>query len=377
MILDVFDSTFKRIGNIKKFEMATYTDPLNSKGSFTITFGSNDDAKKVIENGKYILLEKEVMGEIQGLSSSSSAETNIVVKGPLVKNILSKRCIPTTFSLYNNVTYFVRALVNNECINPVNEKRKVKILKLSDNDDYIPVDNLESKMYIKTGGEVLTAIEEKLEEYSMGYDLVPLIKNIKSEDETKTNVENIEFRVLQGKDRSRFNTDGNNIVEFSLELKNLLASDYSKLLTDYKNVAYVAGQGKAENRIVKESGETEMSDLDRIELYVDARDLQQEELSDIEYEEVLIQRGSEKLAEHKISETFNAIVDQYNKRYKYGKDYYKGDWVSIKDINLPIVVKAQITKIIKTVDSKGTTLEVTFGTEKMSIFKKIKRGGIL
>jgi hypothetical protein len=41
-------------------------------------------------------------------------------------------------------------------------------------------------------------------------------------------------------------------------------------------MAYVAGEGEGENRKVVETGETDTESIDRIELYVDARDLQSE-----------------------------------------------------------------------------------------------------
>lgn len=89
---------------------------------------------------------------------------------------------------------------------------------------------------------------------------------------------------------------------------------------NYKNVAYVAGQGQGEERIIIKVGDVDSVDFERRELYVDARDLQQEEMSDEEYKNVLISRGLERLAENSIIDnlTFEVDGEEYNKNFTLG-----------------------------------------------------------
>ena len=103
------------------------------------------------------------------------------------------------------------------------------------------------------------------------------------------------FVVFQGTDRSVQQSE-RPVVIFSDEFGNLAAPKYTKTSVDYKNKAYVAGQGEGDDRVVVIVDLTDGEEAR--ELYVDAKDIQQEEgVTAEEYEALLRQRGLEKLAE--------------------------------------------------------------------------------
>lgn len=123
-------------------------------------------------------------------------------------------------------------------------------------------------------------------------------------------------------------------VKFSDELGNIVAQSYLINISDYKNFAYVYGQGKNEERIGYTVDLT--SGGDRYELYVDARDIGWTYYDDnnVEhqhtaesYKQALIQRGIEKLLERRAIREFTAEVNSGDSLFRFGEDYELGDIV--------------------------------------------------
>ena len=122
--------------------------------------------------------------------------------------------------------------------------------------------------------------------------------------------------------------------------------------------------------------------MDRIEFYVDARDLQSEvynedgtttSLTDAQYRATLVQRGKEKLAEHEVTETFDAQIRQFGDvQYEFGVDYVKGDKVTIIDEQLMVQVSATVTSVEEDFDDEYALI-LTFGYSYPTILQKVKR----
>ena len=374
MVLDVFDKNFNRIENITTHSYAEYTKILNSQGSFEIHVPLDDTSRTIMSDGVFILLERDVCGIISGIQPTSNEETGekmLTIKGSLAKSLLNRRCIPSTVTLSGTITSVVRSLVNANAINPTNTKRKLPIV-LSSNSEYIPTSPSISTQV--TGGTLEEAAENLLETQEMGYDLTPIL--------SQTAITGFEFRVIAGKDRRISNTSGNNPVVFSVDLKNILTSEYNYNTSDYKNIAYVAGEGEGSERVVVNTGDNNSEGLDRYELYVDARDLQSvdedsEPISSADYENMLIVRGNAKLKENIIEETYVATINQSNSQFAYGVDYNLGDLVTIRDSSIGVTLDARVTQIQAVSEGERSILNVTFGYYKMSTKQKLRRGGVI
>lgn len=162
------------------------------------------------------------------------------------------------------------------------------------------------------------------------------------------------FEVYDGIDRT-VTQHGRPYVLFSDEYENITGAEYTLNTTGYSNYAYVAGQGEGSARIVVTVDQT--GGGERRELWVDARDLQQDtehnETLDA-YKARLQQRGLEKLAEAARSESFAAAaVDMGN--FKYLTDWDLGDIVSFEKWGIRI--DQRITEV-EEVD-EGGVLTVT------------------
>lgn len=374
MILDVFNKNFVRIENIAFYSYAEYTKALNSSGEFEIQISLDETALTILKDGVIILFEEDIAGFITYLNPSideESGEKILTIKGQLLNSVLSRRCVPRTMTLSGTRTNVVRNIVNTHCINPTDSKRALPLV-LSTDSQYIPSSgNVNTQI---TGGSVQENIEELLAVEEMGYDVVPVLG--------LSDLTGFEFRVISGQDRSENNTAGNDVVMFSSDLRNILKSTYVYNSNDYKNMTYVAGEDSGAARVVIETGSTSAAGLDRYELYTDARDLQsidenQQKLTPQEYQALLIERGSDKLTEYQLEESYSANIFQLNTQYVFRQDYNLGDLVTIYDPNIDLRLNARVTEIRVTSMGETDITEVTFGYYRMSLNKRLRRKGVI
>ena len=141
-------------------------------------------------------------------------------------------------------------------------------------------------------------------------------------------------------------------VIFSDDLGNIKSQSFEVDASDYKNYAYVYGEESGDSR--KSAIVDIHKDGEQIrELYVDARDLQTEyedesgetqTYTDEEYQELLIERGTQKLADANANAyTFDFSLDPYNQIAELGKDYDLGDIIIIKSNEYGVLIHARIT----------------------------------
>ena len=148
-------------------------------------------------------------------------------------------------------------------------------------------------------------------------------------------------------------------VLFSDEFQNITGAEYTLNATGYANYAYIAGQGEGAARVIVEVDQT--GGAPRRELWVDARDLQQDtehsETLDA-YKARLQQRGLEKLAEAARSESFAATaVDTAN--FKYLEDWDLGDIVSMEKWG--ILLNQRVTEVEEAYEGGVTTITPVCG----------------
>lgn len=158
------------------------------------------------------------------------------------------------------------------------------------------------------------------------------------------------FQVYEGieKPNAKFSKRWGNLANLRL-----LQSD-----TDFKNVAYVGGEGEGSERVYVACGQTGSSGLDRHEMFVDARDIRKENKSQAEYEALLKERGLQKLNEHnqKLSVSFDVAPDQFDKAYSLGDIIY----CILPDDGLKLFVR--VIAFEETIEKNEKSLTLTIGT---------------
>lgn len=381
MILEVFDNQRNRVAMIKQYSSAEYTVKFNGVGTFTISVNVNDDSIKYLVINNYILLDAGIMGIIKRRSKINALSTSMTINGYMISHILSYRTFIKTQVFSGTVEDIIEQMMNNNFINPQDIKRKIDFIKFEKCNL-----NGESKKVQNTGGTVEEAIESVLLVEDKGFSFEPEIAKYNEDTGNLTNVSNFILKILEPVDRSFNNKENNNPIVFSVDLNNLEELSFEEDGSDYKNLGVVAGAGEGEERIILEVGALDLSGIDRQEVYIDARDLSKTKyennveviIPDNEYQEMLNSRGNERLKDYELFLDLDGkIVTQGQTVNNYGKDYFLGDYVTVIDNELGYMVNAQITEFKKTISNGTEKNDLTFGYQRESLRKILKKRGAI
>ena len=178
------------------------------------------------------------------------------------------------------------------------------------------------------------------------------------------------FELSQGTDRSILQEVNPHII-FSDRYNNLLSFTYFTDTSVKRNFAYVLGKGEGEQR--KRTTcftNSEPALLDRYEVYVDAKDISDEEqengetkpISDAEYIELLKEKGKQNLVP--ITMKSESQIAVQSTQFQYGVDYFVGDFVTAEHHRFGIRQnKIQLVGMIESFDRNGRNLTPTFKEE--------------
>lgn len=175
------------------------------------------------------------------------------------------------------------------------------------------------------------------------------------------------FECYKGVDRSAAQSSVP-IVFFSDEFGNLAAPHYTRGISNWKNFAYVAGEGEGAARTVITIDQRQAGD-DRRELFVDAKDITSENLSTAAYKAALNERGLEKLAECKQTESFEGTGENIA-NFSYLTDWDLGDIVTVEYTRLDISIDERVTEVEEVYENGVETITPTLGTplpEKLNL----------
>lgn len=381
MLLEIFSiATGERVSMIKTCKFSQYVEEFCGSGSFSLTVPIEDDSLKYLNKDHFILLDKDVMGIIRYRKKTTEASSSVEIKGYLTNKILEWRYFLVTKMFKGTITKISRDMVDFFFINNEDERRNISLIKLSEDPKYIPA--AESTSIQATGKTVGYVLSSLLSQYGYGFSLVPTIAKYDEKLGQVTNIADLSFRVHKPSDRTIGNTEGNTPVVFSTSMNNLSSSTYIEDDTEYCSTAIVAGEGEGILRTTVEIGDVEASGMNRIELYVDARDLQSEvdeeaAMTDEEYREILTNRGYSYMEDHASLQSMEGTVIDGASSYVYGRDFFNGDYVSVIDEEFDLIASVQISSVTKSSTESGEKLDITFGKERVTIQKIVRKRGIV
>lgn len=377
MKLEIFNkANMVRNDIIKTYSYVQYVDELNGRGSFEIRIPTNEESLMYLTYGNYIWFEDGIVGIIKGIKDTEDSDVEFTIYGYLTNHILEFRSFLLTSRYYDTIGNIARQMFTDLFINPEDIKRKIHFVRLSQDPEYIPT--ITGNVRIQNTGDTLFDVySEMLLPYDLGFELYPIISNY-IEGQPSPNLSAMELRLITPVDRTINNSSGNSPVVFSFDMDNLSLLEYEEDGRQYNTIAIVASEGEGEERKVIEVGELEKTGVDRIELYVDARDLQSgdeggTQITDEELEELMEQRGLEKLEEHKKFISVDGTVVTGSMQYKYGVDFKKGDYVSIYSKKLNKIINLQVTSVTKSISSGVEYFDIGFGRDRLSISKLNER----
>ena len=99
-------------------------------------------------------------------------------------------------------------------------------------------------------------------------------------------------------------------------------------------------------------------------------------LTDKELKSLMEQRGLESLSEHLKFVSFDGTIITGGMSYKYGEDFFLGDYVTVQDKTLGLSVDLQIISVKKTISDGVEYFDIGFGYDRLTIRKmKGERNG--
>lgn len=149
-------------------------------------------------------------------------------------------------------------------------------------------------------------------------------------------------------------------IIFSEQKKNLLNGKVTDDNTNYKNVAYAAGKGENEDRLITVIGTA--TGFDRREIYVD--------LSNIDDPDELKSEGQKKLDTYKIIKSVEGKIYQIP-NMEYEKDFFLGDIVTVEGDG--VYEDKRIIQAKEIYERNNISVELGFGDKIPSLAEQIKK----
>ncbi|MEV2580997.1 siphovirus ReqiPepy6 Gp37-like family protein [Paenibacillus larvae] len=284
------------------------------------------------------------------ISIGEDGAEELIVKGSMLASLIGRRITyPPQGRAYDYINApietIIKQLVKHNCVSPADQKRIIPGLICA------PDRGRGEKIQFQTRYKPLGEEIEKLSLMSqMGWEVSLDIENRR-----------YVFDMLTGRNLTA-DQDVRPPAIFSTAYDNIESQSYTNSAIGYKNIAVVGGQGEGEDRKIVTVGTS--TGLNRYEMFVDARDVGTEEegktQTEAEVEQMLTDRGREKLAEVKRVESLEAkILTQSNLSYR--KDYDLGDVVTVLNRQWGLIMNTRITEVAEVYEPSQVRIDVTFG----------------
>lgn len=346
----VYNKSLSLQGVVDDYKSIIWTTRYFKAGDFELYLRASEKNINLLQKDFYLCREQDINGTelhnvmiIQNIELTTDVEQGnfLIITGKCLKSIVGRRVILQQTSINGRVEVAIRKVITENIIAPTALVRRIDKFFLSQTKGF--TDTMSSQV---TGDNIEEWLETVCTTYGMGWDVY--IRDA-----------SFVFYLYKGENRS-YAQDTNSYVVFSKEFDNLLTSDYKFSMENYKNVAIVAGEGEGINRKTCTVGVAR--DLDRYELYVDARDVSTNdgEMTMFEYNRLLMGRGVEALAETVTTESFTGSVAP-SRNYVLNEDYFLGDVVQVIN-EYGISATPRIIEIIDSEDDTGRTVIPTFST---------------
>jgi hypothetical protein len=367
LVFNLTNDDFELIGEVNEFTSLIWPDNFNGYTTFELNAPITPENKFLFKKNNVIWCggDNAAVIEIVEVDKNDSGEKKFKVKGRTLEMLLTTRIVWGTYNATNkHSSTIMYEMVDKHCVNPSQSNRKIPFLECASDEQLGKIIS-----YQKTGGEVYDAIQSVASDSDLGFCVL-----------FKPKEKKLIFKIIQGTDRT--NVQNDNFVIFSTDLEDILSSSYYSNNQDLKTTAYVAGEDKGADRKYIVSGDNASPGFLRREVYVDAREIQstikdenenETTLNLDEYNDLLNDKGNEKLAECVVTESFEAKIRIAGDiQYRYGVDYFLGDKVIVQDVELGIQAIAIVSEACENFDDEYELI-VTFGYSYPTIIQKIKR----
>ena len=354
-MLYIFDRNLNFQGIIEGYFSLRWVRRYSKCGEFELHCGLTIESLNLLKKGNIVWKKDDLEAgyiSYRSLKKDVEGKEIIVVRGKFLTGYLGQRIIWGTESLNTTAESGMRQLIDKNCINPINVDRKIDLFTLGQLKNYPDILN-----YQVSYRNLLDEIESIADTNELGIRTLIDVQN-----------KLMEFDVYKGLDRTASQSVNAPSI-FSKEFENILEQEFVDSSTNYRNLALIAGEGEGALRQFATIGQGE--GLDRFELFVDGRDLQQGDLNNEEYSLLLENRGQNKLSEYTDIQTFDSKIN-LNSNLTYKEDFDLGDLVTCTSKKWGIAIDTRITEIEEVYDSNGKQINIVYGNNIPTLIDKIK-----
>ena len=319
MEVRIYDRDLNFKGVIENHTSLIWTRKYYEPGNFEIHAPITEQNLRLLAKGNIISKrgssEAGVIEDIE--NEESDLKNEITAKGRFLSSYMDRRLIKSTVNFSGKIEVAMRNLLSGVTAIPLVELGTLNGF----------TETVEFQATMKN----LMTYETKLAKAgTIGYRFRPDFRNRK-----------IIFETYKGTDRTTAQGINSRVI-FSESYNNLNNVIYKYNDQQYRTKAIVGGEGEGAARVYVEVGGG--TGLDLREIFVDAKDIQSEGLTDAAYKAALAQRGRETLAANVVSESVECETEA-DINFKYKTHYDLGDIVTVKKKKWGIVLNQRITEL--------------------------------
>jgi len=353
MNIYVLNSTFQPIGIIDVYKSVIWTTRYSGTGEFELYCNASTENLSLLKKNRCMVRDKDINGDlmenvmmIKNIELRADPENGdmLIITGRDLRCIIGQRVIGSQTYVLGSIPECIHMILMECVIYPENSFRHIPNFEFKRNTDITT--SLEKQVVGENAEDFITNI---CEEYELGCKVY-----IKAQK--------LVFELYEGKDRS-YNQSENPFVVFSVKFDNLITADYQNIGEDFKNVAYVGGEGEGnEQKIVVVGNGYGAIGLNRFETWVDAESTSSNEgmTTETVYENILEAQGSEALAATANNELYECETDAAG-QFQLNRDYFLGDIVQFEN-GYGVNTTARVLEVIESEDSSGIYCIPTFST---------------
>lgn len=364
------DTEFKMVGVIDTFISLIWTDRYDEAGDFELFLPMDTPVTNLIKEDYYLVInESEHAMVIEDITITTDVEEGkrLKVTGTSLEKILDRRIVW-------NKTNFNKTYVGDTAEVDTVPSLQDAIIKLLDENvtssAAIAARQIKNFIYEKSTDESITKLTIEAQYY--GESIYEIVSTLCKENQigfkvTLNSNNQFVFKLYAGADRT-YDQIKNPYVVFSPNNDNLFNSSYYRGKSSFKNVALVSGDNSDDESKKEYQQPVQVGNaigIERREIFTDGSDISitgddNVALTPTQYAAHQKQKGIDTLIEHLEYEAFEGEVEA-TIMYKYGEDFFMGDYVQLED-EYGHEGQAYISEFIISQDSSGISMYPTFIT---------------
>lgn len=351
----IFTPNLEFLTEIDDYESLIFTRRWHEVGEFELRINRHKNGTDALQKGNLVMLgaDRHKVGIIKHreieLSEEGKASETWLIRGWTLQGVTKQRItVPPSGSAYDSITDVAETVMKHyidaHIVNPTDTNRKIDILTIAT--DQGRGQSISWQSRFKLLDEELAKISKAT---GFGWNIYldfDLLKWV--------------FEVYEGRDLTSGQTTNPPVI-FSPDFDALKTQHYAESDLSYRNYAYVGGQGEDIDRMIAETGTA--TGLDRIEVFIDARDLS----TSTELQE----RGNQKLSELDTEKLLEAQILTEGP-FAYEQDWDLGDIVTIQNKDWGVTMDARIIEVKEIYEPSGFRLEAIFGNSWPTLINRLK-----